>query len=170
MLSCTQRSRRKPQNWNQSDISASSHDFMSVSANCDTSARRVIFSVLNDVGDVVQGGLWMTWGMWRVTLYLASISSARGLGMISAHESMNAQPARGVRHIPSPPKIPSFPPLLLPYFPKGSVHLVKKKKNPASLHGGLLKCKAIFCFDFCCFCVTSPEKMKKEPRCPDFRI
>lgn len=108
----------------------------------------------------------MTWGMRRVTLYLASISSLRALGMISARQSMNAQPVRGVRHIPSPPKIPSFPPPLLPYFPNGSVHLGKKKnKNSASL----LKCKAIFCFDFCGFCVTSPEKMKKEPSCPDLK-
>lgn len=85
--------------------------------------------------------------------FLTARSSAAH-GMISACVSMNVQAGQGVRHIPSPPKIPSFPPPLLPYFPNDSVHLVKRSLTRASWRP--LKCKAIFHFDLCC-CAFGPQ-------------
>lgn len=98
--------------------------------------------------------------------FLTARSSAAH-AMISAGESMNVRPVQGVRHIPSPPKIPSFPPPLLPYFPNDSVHLVKRNLTRASWRP--LKCKAIFHFDPRCS-AFGPEKSReyeKMSRCPD---
>lgn len=78
--------------------------------------------------DLVQG-LWMTWGMHCVALYLASISSPPSLLLrmvwfqfVSVCTYVSEQ---RVRHTPSPPKISLFPPPLLPYFPNDPACLVK---------------------------------------------
>lgn len=145
--------RKNAQNWSQFDVNASPHPFMSVSTNYKAclfgcfiifSARARLVCVCVCVCDkwrapehcdLVQG-LWMTWGMRRVTLYLASISSPPALPLhmvwfqfarclcVCARACV-CVPEQRVRHIPSAPKIPSFPPPLLPYFPNDSAGLVK---------------------------------------------